>query len=62
MPQLAEQNENIQKAKSNHSLRIFHVLTGVSYLEGSDDESVMGMKIKVLNNLSAAQLKVSSIT
>ena len=32
---------------------------GVSYLEGSDDESVMAMKIKVLNNLSAAQLKVS---
>jgi len=33
---------------------------GIKYLEGSDNEGVMDMKIKCLNNLSAAQLKVKA--
>jgi len=33
---------------------------GIKYLEGSDNENVMNMKIKCLNNLSAAQLKVKA--
>lgn len=33
---------------------------GVKYLEGCDDKDVFSMKIKCLNNLSAAQLKVKA--
>jgi len=33
---------------------------GIKYLEGTADEKVMSMKIKCLNNLSAAQLKVKA--
>lgn len=33
---------------------------GIKYLEGSDDKDVFCMKIKCLNNLSAAQLKVKA--
>jgi len=46
--------------KGEFSASINSYKRGIKYLDGTDDEDVMNMKIKCLNNLSAGQLQVKA--